>query len=171
MPLRDYPKYFALQEIAEGVPDADQTAIESTMALLRVSGDIISLLDGHFAQHQLSQGRFFVLMFLEQSGKKGLSATQLAEKAVVTRATMTGLIDSLERDSLVRRYPHPTDRRTNIIRITDKGKKVIRQMVPGHFAKVADAMKPLTEDERKVLLGLLRKVRYGVDEGKNNPSD
>lgn len=162
MPLRDYPKYNALQEVSERIKDIDQSAIESTMALLRVSAEISSALDEHFSAHSLSQGRFYVLMFLDQAGQAGLSATQLAEKALVTRATMTGLIDALEREDLVKRYPHPTDRRTNTIRITPKGVKLIQDLIPGHFARVSDVMRNLTPEERKGLVALLRKVKGSV---------
>lgn len=162
MPLRDFPKYDALRELARFAPSADPSAIETLMALLRVAGECLQALDSHFSAHSLSQGRFSVLTFLEQAGDSGLSATQLAEKSMVTRATMTGLIDALEREGLARRFPHPTDRRTNIIRITPKGSQILRSIMPDHFQAMGKIMEGLNVEQRETLRGLLTEVLAGV---------
>lgn len=164
MPLHDYPKYDALQQLASDVPNVDQDAVASFMALIKVSGQAINALESHFAAHNLSQGRFFVLMFLYIAGDEGLSATKIAEKALVTRATMTGLIDSLEREELVKRHPHPTDRRTNVVRITKKGHDLMDTILPDHYGKLMDYMSELEKDEKQQLVDLLRKVMYGLPE-------
>ena len=71
---------------------------------------------------------------------------------------MTGLVDTLERDGLVRREPDPNDRRMMSVELTPEGVTFIKQMLPGHFRLMAELMEPLTEDERKTLVGLLNKI-------------
>jgi DNA-binding MarR family transcriptional regulator len=88
----------------------------------------------------------------------GRTPAELAEAAGVTRATMTGLVDTLERDGLVRREPNPDDRRMMSVELTSAGEEFIRRMLPGHFQLMAALMQPLTDEERKTLVGLLHKV-------------
>src|SRR5882757_9582431 len=83
---------------------------------------------------------------------------ELADAAGVTRATMTGLIDTLERDGLVRREPDPDDRRMMSVRLTAKAESFLAQMLPKHFQIMAQLMAPLSESERKTLVRLLTKV-------------
>jgi DNA-binding MarR family transcriptional regulator len=82
----------------------------------------------------------------------------LAEHAGVTRATMTGLVDTLERDGLVTRAPDPDDRRMMSVQLTAKGEGRLKEILPDYFARIAALMKPLSENERKTLLRLLLKV-------------
>ena len=84
---------------------------------------------------------------------------ELAEAAGVTRATMTGLIDTLERDGLVKREPDPNDRRMMSVVLTTKGEKFLHNFLPGHFKLISSLMATLTEAERKALVSLLVKVQ------------
>ena len=62
------------------------------------------------APHGLSEGRF-VLLFLLDAAPGGLAPAVLAQQAGVSRATVTGLIDGLEREALVARQADASDRR------------------------------------------------------------
>jgi DNA-binding MarR family transcriptional regulator len=84
---------------------------------------------------------------------------ELADAAGVTRATMTGLIDTLERDGYVRREPDPYDRRMMSVRLTAKGERFLGDFLPGHFKLISGLMAPLNESERKVLVRLLGKIQ------------
>ena len=76
----------------------------------------------------------------------------------MTRATITGLVDTLERDGLVTRQHDSGDRRMMLIHLTPKGHSALREILPGHFKQMAAQMAPLTEHERKTLVRLLNKV-------------
>ena len=84
---------------------------------------------------------------------------ELADAAGVTRATMTGLIDTLERDGYVVREPDPSDRRMLSVRLTSKGEQFLQEFLPGHFRIIAAVMSTLSESERKTLVRLLVKVQ------------
>jgi DNA-binding MarR family transcriptional regulator len=84
---------------------------------------------------------------------------ELADAAGVTRATMTGLVDTLERDGLVKREPDPNDRRMMSVVLTAKGEKFLGNFLPGHFKLISSLMATLTEAERKALVSLLMKVQ------------
>jgi DNA-binding MarR family transcriptional regulator len=72
---------------------------------------------------------------------------------------MTGLIDTLERDGLVKREPDPVDRRMMSVLLTAKGEKFLQEFLPGHFKLIAQVISPLTETERKAFVRLLVKIQ------------
>src|SRR5437588_10345450 len=96
--LKDLPKYECLLEKAAKYPDLDPSACEAHLHLLRVSGDVFEFFDEFLNQRGISQGRFTVLMLLTRRVDHPINPADIAERAGVTRATMTGLIDVLERD-------------------------------------------------------------------------
>jgi len=170
--LKDLPRYECLLEAAKEFPDLDPTACEVFLNLLRTGDDVFGLMETNFTNHHLSQGRFSVLMLLwnprkrdsgEASDDCGCRASHrtpadLAEAAGVTRATMTGLIDTLERDGLVRREVDPADRRMQLVSLTAKGESLLREILPSHFQLMASIMASLSVSERRNLVKLLNKI-------------
>jgi DNA-binding MarR family transcriptional regulator len=148
------------------------SACDAFLNLLRTGDDVFAVVDRFLSSHEISQGRFTVLMLLskgcrEQEGEDPfVSPATLAERAGVTRATMTGLIDTLERDGLVARTPDSADRRGIHVSLTSEGRAVIDGMLPDYFQCVADILNPLSEPERKQLVRLLQKIQSGLPEVK-----
>jgi len=171
--LKDLPRYECLLEAAKEFPDLDPTAAEAFLHLLRTSDEAFAVTDRNLTEHSISHGRFSVLMLLWRSvqpraaklmGADECAAgprtpAELADAAGVTRATMTGLVDTLERDGFVRREPDPDDRRMMSVRLTNRGERFLQQFLPGHFQAIASLMAPLSETERKTLVRLLTKVQ------------
>lgn len=171
--LKDLPRYECLLEAARENPDLDPSAAEAFLHLLRTGDEAFAVTERNLSTHGISQGRFSVLMLLWRSSQprakeKGeaddcchgpRTPAELAEAAGVTRATMTGLVDTLERDGLVKREPDPTDRRMMSVILTAKGGRMLHTLLPGHFKAIAQLMSPLSEAERKTLVRLLGKVQ------------
>jgi DNA-binding MarR family transcriptional regulator len=95
---------------------------------------------------------------------------ELADAAGVTRATMTGLIDTLERDGLVKREPDPDDRRMMSVLLTARGERFLDDFLPGHFKLISGLMAPLTESERKTLVRLLGKIQQQAATLRTEPA-
>ena len=176
--LKDLPRYECLLEAAKEFPDLDPSAAEAFLHLLRTSDEAFAVTDRVLAEHNISHGRFGVLMLLWRSvqprAAKLLGAddcvagprtpAELADAAGVTRATMTGLVDTLERDGYVKREPDLDDRRMMSVRLTTKGERFLRDLLPGHFQAVTSIMSPLSETERKTLVRLLVKIQRQAEE-------
>ena len=96
-------------------------------------------------------------------GNPPKSPAELAEMAGVTRATMTGLIDTLEKDDLVRRESDPRDRRAMLVHLTDKGERFTAEILPGYFRQVTAIMGPLSRGEKMQLTAILAHVRAGIE--------
>lgn len=173
--LKDLPRYECLLEGAKEFPELDPSACEAYLNLLRTGDEVVSVVERSLSEHTISQGRFSVLMLLWKSSRRDdmgdstecgpvgpRTPAELAEAAGVTRATMTGLIDTLERDDYVRREPDPKDRRMMSVELTPEGEALIKKLLPGHFHMMASLMESLSETERKTLVSLLNKIQKQV---------
>jgi DNA-binding MarR family transcriptional regulator len=168
--LKDLPRYECLLEAAKKFPDLDPSACDVFLNLLRTGDEVFRVTEGNYVSHGLSQGRFGVLMLLKRSSRAPdeegghclpagpLTPAELAAAAGVTRATMTGLIDTLERDGLAKRVRDANDRRMMSVSLTPKGRKLLEKILPLHFRGMAEIMSPLKESERKTLVRLLNKI-------------
>src|SRR6476620_10640191 len=101
--LKDLPRYECLLEASREFPDLDPSATEVFLHLLRAGDEAFRVVEAHLAQHDITQGRFGVMMALwgncQRAGSENqpLTPAELADRTGVTRATMTGLADTLER--------------------------------------------------------------------------
>jgi len=101
----------------------DMSGIEALSAL-RFAGRSVHLMQERWAEHHgLSEGRIGVLFRLQRCGDMPLG--ELADDLDSTPRNITGLVDHLERDGLVERFPDPTDRRSVRARLTVEGRKQI----------------------------------------------
>ena len=159
--LKELPRYDCLMEMSRKYPQLNPSACEAFMNLLRVGDEVLRVGNELFAKHNISQGRFLVLMLLSDCGSKAPvlhTPAELADKACCTRATMTGLIDTLERDGMVKREQNPEDRRMQHVTLTESGAAFLDSILPVHFERITDLMSLLSESECRLLVGLLSKV-------------
>jgi len=159
--LKEIPRYECLLEAVRKHPDLDPSACEAYLNLLRAGDEAYRRSEDYFTGHGMSPGRFTILMLLyDKLAGEPIARTpaELADKAGVARATITGLVDTLEKDGLVTRRHNSGDRRMMLIHLTPKGHSVLEEILPGHFRQMARQMAPLTEHERKTLVRLLNKL-------------
>lgn len=168
--LKDLPRFECLLEAARHNPGLDPSAVEAFLHLLRAGDEAFAVTDRNFSRFELSHGRFGVLMLLwrkdrygngcaeADSGPDRRTPADLAAAAGVSRATMTGLIDTLERDGLVTREPDQQDRRMMLVQMTPMGRDVMSRLLPLHFQTVAELLSPLNESERQTLMQLLARI-------------
>jgi DNA-binding MarR family transcriptional regulator len=156
--LKEVPQYECLLERAKRYPELDPSAMEAFLHLLRTSTGVFDTFRSMLARHELSQGRFTVLMLLNRDPERLVNLAELAECSRVTRATMTGLVDTLERDGLVKREPSAGDRRMLLVRLTKTGRTFLDKILPDYFRRVTAVMGGLSESDRKTLVVLMSKI-------------
>jgi len=76
---------------------------------------------------------------------------ELAEHEKVQPPSMTRVIAVLEERNLVRRAPHPTDRRQVILTVTAEGRDLVQRVRRRREAWLAQRMQELSEQEREIL--------------------
>lgn len=134
--------------------------VEATFSVLRKS-------DRHIRTMGLTSSQFDVIVTLGDT--KGMTCKELSAKTLVTKGTLTGVLDRLERQGLTRRIPSREDRRLIIIILTPKGDKLFRQVFPAHV----HFMKPyfdraLTASEIKKLRPMLLKLQKSFEQQSQN---
>ncbi len=112
----------------------------------------------HIQSLGLTPGQFDVIAELE--GTEGLTCAQLSEHTLITKGTLTGVLDRLEHIGLVKRGQVGRDRRVTRVQLTPKGMDLFQQVFPAH----AEFMRPffaqaLNAAEVQIAKRLLRRVR------------
>ena len=161
--LKELPTSKSLEKFVKRYPDADIAAISDFVNLLRASSDISTALDKLLAKHNLLQGRWWVLVLLMRQDDLTSTPTDLAEKAGVTKATMTGFIDGLVREGLVTRITDDVDRRKLLIKLTEAGQQKLDVVLPDYYKKVSALMSLLNANQRENLLVNVNFLASGLD--------
>lgn len=157
--LKEVPRYECLQEAASRVPGTDSTICEVFLNILH-TGDVVSRSEAEFlARHGLNQARLIVLVLLDGAENGSLRSSELADHAKVSRATITGLLDTMEKAGLISRAADPHDRRAFNVKITPKGEKLLAAVQPQLMAWTQDILSALSPHERTQLVKLLRKTQ------------
>ena len=112
----------------------------------------------------LTDVQFNLMMLLKYQCDKeeGLSQAQLSNMMLVNRANITTLIDRMEKTDLVVRTHAPSDRRTNIVKLTSKGKALLARIEPLYTEEVKRIMAALKKDEQKTVIEMLEKIRGNI---------
>ena len=160
--LKDLPSIETLRKFAERYPEADVSAISSFLSLLRVASDLSIALDACLTRHDLLQGRWWVLILLMREDSNTSTPSILAEKAGVSRPTMTGLLDGLEQSNLVERVLTKEDRRSIFIKLTEAGQAKLDIVMPDYYRRLRECMKALSEQDREKLQQILITVNAGA---------
>jgi DNA-binding MarR family transcriptional regulator len=164
---KELPKYECLVQSAQIFPDMDPSATAVVLHLLRTGDEVFRAISETFKQFHLTQGRLMVMLHLfdkVEACSQSLTPAEIADRACVTRATVTGLLDGLQRDGFVTRTPDKADRRMLKIHLTQKGIDLLQVVLPAYYKQTSLLMKHLAEDERHQLIHLLERVCAHVRE-------
>lgn len=152
----------ALSSERFGIADFD--TINAVLTLKRTATDLENFAASYCKQADLSPGRLNVLMALNASPDKAMALSEIGEYLVVTRPNITGLIDSLVADGLVKRVDHPDDRRMVLGQLTPAGREFMRTFVPFHHRALNAIMSVMTKQDKRQLVSLLDKLRAHLHE-------
>lgn len=160
--LHSFPDRQLLLTLADRYSELDVASVETCLAFLNTMADVQAAFEKHFLRYGLSLGKFTLVMQLFNADDRGLTPSECADRAGVTRATITGLLDGLERSGWIVRKPHEHDRRRLTVHLTEKGRHSVDQMLPDHFCRTTKSMANLSDREKQTLIELLSKVRAGT---------
>lgn len=149
-------------------PGADRLTTECVINLIRTESLLAAELNNRFRPFGLTGSTFNVLMILDGEAEP-LSPHEIGERLLVTRGTVTGLLDTLQRQGLVKRVPHPGDRRMLLIELTDKAHAVLRETWPAHFPAQTEMLSVLSDTEKETLVRLLGKLEAHLEARARDP--
>ena len=157
-------KYEMMRRRAKEFINADDDTIETYWMFLHVARQILSTFQNRLERFGLSDGKMYVLTLLRHAPGYSLTPSELAERCEVTRGTITGLLDGLERSGLIARKNHPEDRRMLTIQLTEQGIAFFDEVMPQHFRRFSEMIKraDLSKDEQQQFMVILQKVMNGI---------
>ena len=135
-------------------PDGDPSATEVTLNLTLAGTMAINRVEELLSQYGLVLKSFNVLAVVCGAGEP-LTPTEIAGRTFVGKTTVTSVLDALERRALVRRSPHPTNRRSVLVVATPTGGKACDAVIPRLHALEAQWLAGMAEPDRQALLRLL----------------
>lgn len=161
---RKLPSADEMLSMKDRYPDMEPSIMRPYLLTLQVVDDLFETVGKILGHHGLSRGRFAVLMMLSFHPELASTPSLLAEHMGVTRASVTGLLDGLEKDGYIVREHSADDRRSMKIVMTDKAREHMEDIVPVHFKRITRLMNHLDADERAALFSIMSKLQAGVEE-------
>lgn len=145
-------------DYGERNPTADPSATELVINVLHTAELLGRQLDLALRPFGLTRGSHNVLQILGGASEP-LTPTEVSARLTITSATVTGLLDTLENRHLARRRPHPVDRRSLLVEITDDGRRLLDRLVPDLIEHEKRWAAALSASRREQLLRLLGAVQ------------
>jgi DNA-binding MarR family transcriptional regulator len=108
--------------------------------------------------------RFDVMAALYEA-PDGLSMGEISRRLMVSNGNVTGIVERLRREGLVRRQTRPEDRRSQLVRLTDAGRAAFEAMADAHEGWISSMLAGLSEEEVEQLNRLLSKAKRSVLSG------
>lgn len=130
-------------------------------SIMRVHQLVMARLNDELKPWDLTFARYEALMLLFFSRSGSLPLGKMGARLQVHPTSVTNLIDGLEKAGYATRAPHPSDRRTTLATITDRGREVAERST-----EALNAMRfgtgELTRSDLTVLTDVLRRMRAGA---------
>ena len=152
------PQPVRVEPETKAYPHYDHKSRECFLNLERTHVVVRPVFERLFRPHGLSGSTFNILMIL-RSSEAPLAPHAIGEQVVVTRPTVTGLLNSLESQKLIRREADPIDGRRVRISLTKSGRERVEALLPAVFALEQELFADLSTDEKETLIALLAKVQ------------
>ena len=116
----------------------------------------------------LSASAWEALAVIEGAGEP-LPPTIIAARLLQTTGSITSLLDTLERRGLVRREPHPDDRRKLLVDITNEARHLVDLMLPIVHATSLELLEGVDETVREQLIDALARMRANAEAMSTRP--
>jgi DNA-binding MarR family transcriptional regulator len=145
-------------------------AIRTIFALRTTARQVDNTVTEWLAGSAGSPARFQILSLLWASGSAGIPHKKIVAALGVTRATVSGLMATLERDGLVKSVADRDDRRNLIASLTSRGQTIMDRALEANAARLRAAFAPLSTDELARFTSLLQRIRqsFEASQGKHD---
>jgi DNA-binding MarR family transcriptional regulator len=139
-------------------------AIEAFVRLVRASVSVTRELSAQLsADHGLTINAYEALLQLARAPDSRMRRVDLANGLLLTASGVTRLLDGLERDGLVAREEHSSDRRVTYAVLTEAGRDKLREASKSHTRQIRELMGAQYDDDELERLAALLDRLPGVD--------
>jgi DNA-binding MarR family transcriptional regulator len=136
---------------------AKEPFIPTMRELVRAYQAFSAYSDAHVRKFDLTPAQFDVIATLGNT--QGMTMGDIGEKTLITKGTLTGVIDRLVQKQLVERANPPDNRRSVIVHLPPAGQTLFEQAFPAHIAHIKERFEQLDPSELELLRVLLGRLR------------
>ncbi|MGF1568389.1 MAG: MarR family winged helix-turn-helix transcriptional regulator [Nodosilinea sp.] len=136
---------------------AQAPALATVRELVGTYQAFASYSEAFVRQYDLTPAQFDVIATLGNT--QGLTMGEIGEKTLITKSTLTGVVDRLETKALVSREVPPQNRRCVVVKLTPAGATLFEQAFPAHVADIGRHLAALDTSEIELLRVLLARLR------------
>jgi len=136
---------------------------EAMLGIVRTATLAAVLAGKMLRRFDLTEAQFNVLFALRYK-TRALNQVELGRRLVVTRATVTSVLDKLESKGYVERQNVPDNRRSYHVELTEAGRALVDQVEPVYRNSIHYVLGHLDEDDVKHLIRILDPVRARMRE-------
>ena len=159
--LPSEPPPTVMEALCKRFAGQDLPALDVVFALRMTAQQVDNTITEWMADTAGTPARFQILGLLWASGAGGVPHKEIVKALEVTRATVSGLMTSLERDGLVKSTVDRDDRRNLIATLTSRGRAIVEKAIDANATSLRAALAPLSATELKTLASLLQRLRQG----------
>jgi MarR family 2-MHQ and catechol resistance regulon transcriptional repressor len=138
-----------------------ETGPHIRLVLWRAAKAVEKVDKASIAKTGLGRSDFAIMEALLHKGS--LTINQIGKKVLLTSGSMTAAINRLEKGGLVKRVRDQSDGRCFYVNLTKNGRDVIREAYGNHQMNLEKIAEILTNEERKELVRLLKKMGFHAD--------
>lgn len=138
-------------------------AAETWESLFRAQVAVMRRLQSGPAFRNLAVNEYDVLVTLSRCPSGWLRLNELNDNVLLSQSSLSRLVDRLEKRGLVERTPAPDDGRGVLLKLTEEGAALQKEIGREHVRDIAELVAPaLTAAEQRELLRLTEKLRASL---------
>jgi len=166
-PLGIEPYMELIQEPA--AKEAIKQDTQTGLMMLWLSDFVLDAVDVELEPFGITESKLDLLLLLTLYGDKKKTPSSLAERLGISRASLTSMIDWLEKRKLVERTHCANDRRKVHVHITEEGRVMVKKVLPVYWSFCASIVQDLEPEEKQVFEKVIKKLndkmqkRLGVE--------
>ena len=143
-----------LKGLNQNFPEVNSHSFYTYLTLRKVSSDLENCLENYFSSYGISAGRFMLLLLLSAKSH-GMMPSELAHQYGCTQATISGLLNGLEKAKLIVRETHSHDGRAYVIKLSEQGHELLQLVKPEFLKCVGTLMDQFSFGEQQQIVGCL----------------
>jgi DNA-binding MarR family transcriptional regulator len=151
----------ALMTVSEVSKRTDKTPLGTLLSVMMSYEVLARYLEVHLKHYGVSLIRFNIMSTLFKNGGE-MTPSEIAENVFREKNSVTAVINTMERQGVVRREPSPDDRRSVRVVITEKGWKEANRLSPVAQELCREALSCMDKGQVEDLVGMMRTLRESL---------
>ncbi|HPF47062.1 MAG: MarR family transcriptional regulator [Alphaproteobacteria bacterium] len=144
--------------------ERQKESLKLWIELLRYSSKLEQIIDDKLRQNYSQNiSRFDVLSQLARENNDGLTIGELAARLIASKGNITGLLDRMQKDGLIKKEAKEDDRRSSLVKLTKKGNGLFQDMAANNALWVEEALNSIDLEHMKEFTRFLHNARRSLD--------